>query len=182
MIGDSLSADYGFERGRGWVSLLAERMREHGHDRAVVNAAISGDTTRSGRARLPRALEEQQPSVVIIQLGGNDGLRGLDLGEAQANLAAMIEVSQAAGAQVLLAGVRLPPNYGRPYIEAFAAMYAELAETHQVALVPRILAGVGEREDLMQPDGIHPTADAQPVILDNLWPALIPLLTHSARE
>jgi acyl-CoA thioesterase I len=176
VLGDSLSADYGFDRALGWVSLLETRLLAEDDHRGVVNAAISGDTTRSGRARLPRALESHQPSIVIIQLGGNDGLRGLPVDATRDNLAAMIETSQAAGARVLLVGVRMPPNYGRSYTEAFAAMYADLAADTGVALVPRVLEGVAEFEDLMQSDGIHPTAEAQAVILDNIWSGLDQLL------
>lgn len=179
VVGDSLSADYGFDRGRGWVSLLEKRLREQDHDRTVINAAISGDTTRSGRARLPQALSEHEPAIVIIQLGGNDGLRGLPIEEAQSNLDAMIGAAREADAQVILVGVRMPPNYGRRYTEAFAQMYQTLAEQHDIALVPRVLDGVAEREALMQSDGIHPTAEAQPIILDNIWPALHPLLSSA---
>ncbi|MCP1727990.1 acyl-CoA thioesterase-1 [Natronospira proteinivora] len=177
VIGDSLSADYGFDRGSGWVSLLEDRLREQDHDRMVINAAISGDTTRSGRARLPEALSEYEPAIVIIQLGGNDGLRGLPIEEARSNLDTMIETALAAEARVILVGVRMPPNYGRRYTEAFAQMYQDLAEHHDIVLVPRVLEGVAEREDLMQSDGIHPTAEAQPIILDNIWSALKGLLT-----
>lgn len=176
VLGDSLSADYGFDRALGWVSLLETRLLAEDDPRGVVNAAISGDTTRSGRARLPAALDSHRPSIVIIQLGGNDGLRGLPVDETRDNLEAMIRASRASGAQVLLVGVRMPPNYGRRYTEAFAAMYRELAADTGVALVPRVLEGVAEFEHLMQPDGIHPTAEAQPVILDNIWSGLQPLL------
>ncbi|MDQ2070220.1 arylesterase [Natronospira bacteriovora] len=176
VIGDSLSADYGFDRAQGWVNLLEARLDERGESRGVVNAAISGDTTRSGRARIAAALERHEPSLVIIQLGGNDGLRGLPVEETAANLRQMIAASQAAGARVLLVGVRMPPNYGRRFTEAFADMYRTVAADTGVVLVPRILEGVAERENLMQADGIHPTAEAQPLILDNLWPAIEGLL------
>lgn len=176
VLGDSLSADYGFDRSRGWVQLLEQRLQAEDDHRGVVNAAISGDTTRSGQARLPRALESHEPSIVIIQLGGNDGLRGLPVEETRDNLRAMIESSQAAGARVLLVGVRMPPNYGSRYTEAFAGMYRELAASTGVALVPRILEGVAEYEHLMQADRIHPTAEAQPVIFDNIWSGLEDLL------
>jgi len=179
VIGDSLSADYGFDRDLGWVTLLEQKLQEEGYRYRVVNAAISGDTTRSGRSRLPEALKQHEPEIVIIQLGGNDGLRGLPIEEAKGNLAGMIEASKATDAQVLLAGVRMPPNYGRHYTEAFAAMYQDLSDEHDIVLVPRILAGVGEREELMQEDGIHPTAEAQPKILDNIWTELSALLSPS---
>lgn len=176
MLGDSLSAEYGFDRARGWVALLRERLESRDDSRGVINASVSGDTTRGGLARLPGALESHDPSVVIIQLGGNDGLRGLPLEEVRANLREMIRLSREAGAQVLLAGVRLPPNYGPAYTEAFASAFATVARETGVALVPRILAGVAERSELMQDDGIHPTVEAQPVILDNIWSGLEPLL------
>lgn len=176
VLGDSLSADYGFDQDQGWVALLRERLASRDKSREVINAAVSGDTTRSGRARLPNALEAHEPAIVILQLGGNDGLRGLPLDEVRDNFAAMIRASREAGARVLLVGVRMPPNYGRRYTEAFADMYHSLADEHDVALVPRILAGVAERESMMQDDRIHPTAEAQPVILDNVWNGLSPLL------
>lgn len=176
MLGDSLSAEYGFDRARGWVALLRERLESRDDTRGVINASVSGDTTRGGLARLPGALESHEPSVVIIQLGGNDGLRGLPLEEVRANLREMIRLSREAGAQVLLAGVRLPPNYGPAYTEAFASAFATVARETDAELVPRILAGVAERAELMQDDGIHPTAEAQPVILDNIWAGLEPLI------
>jgi len=172
VVGDSLSAEYGFDRGLGWTRLLETRLLAAGDARGVVNAAISGDTTRSGRARLPDALETHQPSIVIIQLGGNDGLRGLPIDETRRNLAMMIDAARDAQARVVLVGVRMPPNYGRRFTQAFADMYQSLSEEKGVVLVPRVLEGVAEFEGLMQDDGIHPTAEAQPIMLDNIWPAL----------
>ena len=176
VVGDSLSAEYGLARGTGWVQLLADRLRASASDYTVVNASISGDTTSGGRARLPALLTEHQPKVVVIELGGNDALRGLSLTAMKGNLAAMIQASQAADAKVLLVGLRIPPNYGRDYTERFSATYDALAREYKTALVPLIFDGFGESTDWFQADRIHPSARAQPRMLDNVWPHLVPLL------
>ncbi|HJX57326.1 MAG TPA: arylesterase [Thiobacillus sp.] len=176
VVGDSLSAGYGIEMRNGWVTLLQQRLIKKGYPHAVVNASISGDTTAGGRARLPAALDRHRPRIVILELGGNDGLRGLSLRETRANLDAMIQAAQSAGAQVLLVGIHLPPNYGPEFTRQFHAIYSELARAHDTALVPFLLEGVALAPGLMQPDGIHPRAAAQPRLLDNVWPHLEPLL------
>jgi len=176
VFGDSLSSAYGIAERRGWVALLEERLKRDKLAWGVVNASISGETTSGGRSRLARALEEHRPAVVVIELGGNDGLRGLPIAEMKKNLAAMIEQSQKAGARVLLVGTRMPPNYGPDYTRAFDSAYAELAKRHRAALVPYLFEGFGEKIELFQPDRIHPTEAAQPLMLQNVWPALRPLL------
>jgi acyl-CoA thioesterase-1 len=182
VVGDSLSAEYGLARGTGWVQLLADRLRASGSDYRVVNVSISGETTSGGRSRLPALLKQHQPKIVVLELGANDGLRGLPLNVMKDNLGAMIRQSQAAGAKVLLVGVRVPPNYGRDYTERFAATYAALAREHKAALVPFLLEGFAEQLDLFQPDRIHPSAQAQPRMLDNVWPALQPLVSGKPKR
>lgn len=179
VLGDSLSAAYGIDREAGWVALLAERLHRQGYAARVVNASITGNTTRAGLARLPAALKRYHPDILIVELGGNDGLRGIPLQETRRNLARIIEIAQGRGICVLLLGVRLPPNYGPVFTERFQAMYRHLAQRYDVPLVPRLLEGVATNPALMQPDGIHPTAAAQPLLLANVWPKLKPLL-HSA--
>lgn len=176
VVGDSISAAFGLDTRQGWVSLLEKRLAEQGFEHRVVNASISGDTSAGGAARLPRLLAEHQPDLVIIELGGNDGLRGLPPAQLQQNLAAMVEASRDSGARVLLLGMLLPPNYGARYTTAFAEVFSRLAEEQQIPLVPFFLEGVGGVPEMMQADGIHPTAQAQPVLLENLWPTLKPLL------
>ncbi len=176
VVGDSLSAGYGIELRDSWVALLQQRLTRQGYPHKVVNASISGDTTAGGRARLPDALKRQRPQIVILELGGNDGLRGLPLRETRANLDAMIKAAQAAGARVLLVGIHLPPNYGPDYAGKFHAIYHDLARAHNTALLPFLLDGVALTPGLMQTDGIHPRAAAQPRLLGNVWPALEPLL------
>ncbi|MBC9250607.1 arylesterase [Pseudomonas alcaligenes] len=176
VVGDSISAAFGLDTRQGWVSLLEKRLAEGGLAYQVVNASISGDTSSGGLARLPALLAEHRPQVVIIELGGNDGLRGQAPGQLQQNLASMIEQSRAAGAQVLLLGMRLPPNYGTRYTQAFAEVYSTLARDKQVALVPFFMEGVGGVDGMIQSDGIHPSAAAQTRLLDNAWPLLQPLL------
>ncbi|WP_058558069.1 arylesterase [Thiohalocapsa sp. ML1] len=180
VLGDSLSAAFGTALDQGWVSLLKARIAEAGLPHTVVNASISGDTTAGGLSRLPALLKEHRPAVVVIELGANDGLRGFPPKQIAAVLTALVEQSQQAGARVLLAGVRLPPNYGSGYAEQFQALYLEVAQATGAALVPRLLAGVSDRRELMQPDGLHPTAAAQPKMLDNVWPGLLPLLKATA--
>ncbi len=176
VLGDSISAGHGVAVADGWVGRLRERLDGAGYPHRIVNASVGGDTTSGGRARLPDALERHAPDVVVIQLGGNDGLRGQPTRAMRANLEAMVGRARAAGARVLLLGIRLPPNYGRAYIERFIAVYRDVARSTEAALVPRVLEGVGERRELMQSDGIHPNAAGHARILDNVWPALEPLL------
>lgn len=176
MLGDSLSAEYGLARGSGWVNLLQNRLRSEKPGATVINASISGDTTSGGAARLPALLKKYQPAILIIELGGNDGLRGLSLAATETNLRTMIKVGQSAKAKVLLLGMRLPPNYGAAYTENFYALYGKLARETKAALVPFFLEGVAERDELFQADRIHPAAAAHPIMLDNVWPALKPLL------
>ena len=169
VLGDSLSAAYGMERSESWPSLLQERLVENGHSYRVFNSSIVGDTTESGLSRLPRLLEQLHPTIVIIELGGNDGLRGLPLEVTRNNLQSMIDQSKAAGARVILAGIQLPPNYGKTYTEGFGAMYPTLAQQSEAGLIPFLLEGVALNPSLMMEDGIHPTAQAQPLVLDNVW-------------
>jgi acyl-CoA thioesterase I len=176
IVGDSISAGFGLDTRLGWVSLLEQRLEREGHDDRVVNASISGDTSAGGQARLPALLTEHKPDVVIVELGGNDGLRGQLPAQLQQNLAAMIDAAKTAGAKVLLLGMQLPPNYGVRYTEAFARVYTQLADEKQIALVPFFLEGVGGHPELMQADGLHPAAAGQKRLLDNVWPALKPLL------
>jgi acyl-CoA thioesterase-1 len=179
VVGDSLSASYGLSVERGWVNLLQRRLNARYEGWTVVNASISGDTTAGARARLPQALERHQPDIVILALGGNDGLRGLSLTRMKANLGAMIETARAHGARVLLVGVQLPPNYGPQYTRRFEAVYRELARQRGVTLMPSLVEDVGTRPELMQGDGIHPNASAQPLIMEQVWEHLKPLLGKS---
>lgn len=176
VLGDSLSAGYGLAPGQGWVALLERRLNEQGYEYRVVNASVSGETTGGGLQRLPRALALHHPAIVIIQLGANDGLRGLPVDELRANLEHMIDLGRRAGARAVLAGIRIPSNYGPRYTEGFFAVYGELARSRDVALVPFMLEGIALRDDLFLEDRIHPNAAAQPTLLDNVWPALEPLL------
>lgn len=176
VLGDSLSAAYGIRLEQGWVSLLQDRLKAKGYGHRVVNASSSGETTGGALARLPRALEKHRPAIVIVELGGNDGLRGLPITEIRANFESLIRLSRGSGAHVLLIGMRIPPNYGPRYAEGFARMYVELAKKYKVPLVPFFMEKVALRSDLMQSDGLHPTAAAQPLLLDTVWPALRPLL------
>ena len=176
VVGDSLSAGYGLGPNQSWPSLLEKRLREQRLDYSVVNASISGDTTAGGRSRIGAALDQAHPAVVIVALGGNDGLRGLPVATLRDNLNAMLGAARARKARIVLVGMKLPPNYGIDYTRAFEQSYAELARRHKVALVPFLLEGVAERRELFQPDNIHPTAEAQPIILDNVWKVLKPLL------
>jgi acyl-CoA thioesterase-1 len=178
VVGDSLSAGYGLKVEQGWVTLLQRRLDAEGYGYRTVNASVSGETTGGGLARLPRALDRHRPAIVVIALGGNDGLRGLPIPELRGNLEAMIRQSRAAGAKVVLAGMRIPTNYGPQYTEKFFAVYGDLAKAEKVSLVPFFLEGIALRDDLFQDDGIHPNAEAQPILLANLWPALKPLLVR----
>jgi acyl-CoA thioesterase-1 len=181
VLGDSISAGYGIQIEEGWVALLQGRLREQGYGYQVVNASVSGETTAGGLARLPRALRLHEPRIVIIELGGNDGLRGLPLAMIRKNLERMIVASRSAGALVLLVGVRMPVNYGAQYTAGFHANYQDLAKRYRTPLVPFILEGVALDQRLMQADGIHPTAAAQRQLLDNVWPVLRPLLGASKK-
>ena len=179
VLGDSLSAEYGLARGQGWVALLEQQLAREKLGWQVINASISGDTTSGGRSRLPALLKAHKPRVVILELGGNDALRGLPLAMTQSNLAAMASAAKAAGARVLIAGMAVPPNYGRAYSEGFAALFGTVAQAQGAALVPFLLAGVADgpkAEEMFQPDRIHPKAAAQPTMLANVWPVLRPLL------
>ena len=176
VLGDSISAAYGIAPDQGWVALLAQRLRDEGYPHGVVNASISGDTTAGGLARLDGLLQREQPAVLIIELGGNDGLRGLPIKGMRENLARMVARATASGSRVLLAGMRIPPNYGPRYSELFHTTFRQLSVSEQVGLVPFLLDGIADVRHLMQADNIHPTAEAQPLILDNLWPQLVPLL------
>ena len=176
VVGDSLSAAYGIPRHRGWVALLEERLKREQPDYIVVNASISGDTTDSARARLKPLLQRYRPAVVVLELGGNDGLRGMPVAQTKANLAASIRESKQAGARVLLVGMRLPPNYGEDYASGFAAMFRELAKAHRIALVPFLLQDFADKPEFFLPDRIHPAEAAQPLMLERVWPRLQPLL------
>lgn len=176
VVGDSISAAFGLETSEGWVHLLQKRLDEAGHEYRVVNASISGDTSAGGRSRLPTLLDEHQPGIVVLELGGNDGLRGQAPAQMKQNLADMVEKSRQAGADVLLLGMRLPPNLGQRYTTAFANSFDSLAEEKALPYVPFFLEGVGGVPGMMQRDGVHPVAAAQQRLLDNIWPVLEPLL------
>ncbi len=179
VVGDSLSAEYGLKRGSGWVALLEARLAQKKIAASVVNASISGDTTSGGRSRLPQLLRLHRPAVVVLELGGNDALRGLPLDTSRDNLAQMARSAKAAGAKVLVLGMQVPPNYGRQYSDQFFAVFGNVAKTEGTSLVPFMLKGVADgpqAAELFQPDRIHPNAAAHPIILDNVWPALEPLL------
>ncbi|NMQ20672.1 arylesterase [Candidatus Competibacter phosphatis] len=176
VLGDSLSAGYGIPVEKGWVSLLQRRLVERGFPYRVVNASISGDTTSGGLSRLPAALELHRPAIVVLELGANDGLRGQPPMAMSRNLSQMIERSQQAGARVLLAEMRIPPNYGPLYAQKFQATFGELAQHYAIPLIPFLLDGVAGNPALIQDDGLHPRAEAQPQILDNVWAVLEPTL------
>jgi acyl-CoA thioesterase I len=185
VVGDSLSAEYGLARGTGWASLLEQRLAREKINARVVNASISGDTTSGGRSRLPALLAQHKPALVILELGGNDALRGLPLPMTQDNLATMARTSKAAGAKVLVAGMQMPPNYGRKYSEDFAAMFGAVAKSEGAALVPFLLKGVADvadsEEKMFQADRIHPKESAHPIILGNVWPVLLPLIRSGGK-
>ena len=184
VVGDSLSAEYGIARGSGWVALLEQRLAREKFAARVINASVSGDTTSGGRSRLPALLAQHKPTHVLIELGGNDALRGLPLASTRDNLAAMARTAKAAGARVVLIGMQVPPNYGRAYAEEFARSFATAAKAEGAALVPFLLKGVADVPDserLFQPDRIHPKEAAHPIMLDNVWPVLVPLLPDARR-
>ena len=179
VVGDSLSAEYGLKRGSGWVALLEQRLAQDKRTVTVVNASISGDTTSGGRARLPALLEQHRPGIVVIELGGNDALRGFALEVTRMNLDAMVQSAQAAGAKVLLVGMEVPPNYGANYTRQFAQTYRDISKQRKTALVPFLLKDIADAPDAakwFQADRIHPNESAHPLILDNVWPALKGLL------
>ena len=176
IVGDSVSAGYGLATGEGWVDLLAKKIAAEKLRYRVVNASISGDTTAGGRARLPALLSQHKPAIVVIELGGNDALRGGRLASTRDNLDAMVAAAQATRARVLVIGMEVPPNYGPAYAREFRELFVTVAKAHKVPLVPSFFAGFGEDLALFQADRIHPTAQAQPRLLDNVWPQLSPLL------
>jgi acyl-CoA thioesterase-1 len=180
VFGDSISAGYGLPRvEQGWVALLQAKLKQQGYGYDVVNASVSGETTEGGLARLPRALSLHHPQIVILELGGNDGLRALPIPDMRSDLSRMMDLSTAGGARVLLLGMRIPPNYGAAYTAQFQQVYADLAQARHVATVPFLLDGIALNADLMQADGIHPNPAGQPRLLENVWPALMPLLKQS---
>ena len=176
VLGDSLSSGYGLDGAPSWVALLERRLDEQGYEYEVVNASIAGDTSAGGLSRLPRLLERHAPTIVVIELGGNDGLRGQPVASLRRNLESMLSLVRASGAQAILAGIQSPPNYGPQYTQQFAGIYPELAEAFDVALVEFFMDGVALERDLMQADRIHPNAAGQAVLLDNIWPLLHALL------
>ena len=178
VLGDSLSAGYGIKSGSGWVNLLDQRLNTEGYDYRVINASVSGETTAGGRARLPALLKTHQPTVVIIELGANDGLRGLPILQLRSNLKAMILAAQSAKAKVLLVGMQIPPNYGDLYTNQFTSSFTDLANTHRVKFVPFFLEKVALDSSLLQSDNLHPNERAQPLLLNTLWPQLKLLLSH----
>lgn len=180
VLGDSLSAEYGLRRGTGWVARVATRLRGIQPPWALVNASISGETTSGGRSRIDALLSRHEPQIVVVELGGNDALRGLDLRSTEANLDAIVSASTKAKARVLLLGMQVPPNYGAAYADAFAAIYPRVAERHGAALVPFFLEAIIGDTGYFQPDRIHPSEEAQPLLFDTVWPALEPLLRASA--
>ncbi len=176
ILGDSLSAGYGLKAEQNWVNILQQRLNQQYPDYKIINASISGDTTANGLNRLPAALKLSQPKIIIIELGANDGLRGLPLGYAKNNLEKIIKASQQQTSQILLLGMKIPPNYGKKYTQAFAEVFPQLAEQYELALAPFMLEGVSGHPKYIQTDGLHPNAQAQALILDNIWPYLQPLL------
>jgi acyl-CoA thioesterase-1 len=179
VFGDSLSAALGLRPEQGWVELLARRLQSQGYGYEVVNASVSGETSSGGLQRLPRALELHRPLIVVLELGANDGLRGLPVEAMRTNLAQMVRLSQAAGARVLLVGIRIPPNYGQRYGEQFAGAFPAVAQANHLPLVPFLLEDVALNPALMQEDGMHPSAAGEPIVLENVWPHLKPLLNKN---
>jgi acyl-CoA thioesterase-1 len=178
VLGDSLSAGYGIKADSGWVNLLDQRLKTEGYDYRIINASISGETTAGGKARLPALLKTHQPSIVILELGANDGLRGLPLLQLRSNLKTMIQAAQAAKAKVLLVGMQIPPNYGPLYARQFASSFSDLADTHNLKLVPFFLEQVALDSSLLQADNLHPNERAQPILLNTVWPQLKTLLSR----
>ncbi|MGC1388161.1 MAG: arylesterase [Steroidobacteraceae bacterium] len=183
VFGDSISAGYGLPRvEQGWVALLQTRLKDQGYGYQVVNASVSGETTEGGLARLPRALNLHHPVIVVLELGGNDGLRALPAGQMRDNLSRMAGLAEAAGAKVALLGMRMPPNYGPQYAAQFSQAFSDVARDQKLPFVAFVLAGIATSPGLMQPDGIHPNEAGQPQLLDNVWPALKPLLTRASER
>jgi acyl-CoA thioesterase-1 len=182
VFGDSISAGYGIRVNQGWVALLQAKLTREGYGYQVINASISGETTAGGLARLPRALALHHPQVVVLELGGNDGLRALPIAQMRDNLRQMCALARAAGARVLLLGMRIPPNYGPDYTEQFRKVYADLARADKLPLVPFLLDNIALNPDLMQADGFHPNTQGQPKLLDNVWPELEGLLRQGVRN
>lgn len=180
VLGDSLSAAHGMSEQQGWVHLLQERLDENGYPHTVVNASVSGDTTRDALSRLDSTIERHRPDIAIVELGGNDGLRAFSIDTIESNLSLILKTLRENGAKIVLAGMRMPPNYGPAYTQAFEALYPRLADAFQAALIPFFMEEVATNQDLMQDDGIHPNAAAQPLLLDNVWPVLEPLLDQEA--
>ncbi|GGK05661.1 arylesterase [Pseudomonas matsuisoli] len=178
VVGDSISAGFGLNTDQGWVTLLKDRLTAEKSTYAVVNASISGDTSAGGLSRLPTLLTKHTPEVVVIELGGNDGLRGMPIAQLKQNLSRMVRLSLEANSKVLILGIRLPPNYGQRYTTAFAGVFPKVAQEFEVPVVPFLLEGAGGVASMMQADGIHPNAQAQPTILENVWPTLEPMLTE----
>ena len=176
VFGDSLSASYGIEEEEGWVNLLDQRIKEEGLPFRVINGSVSGETSTGGVERLPGMLSAYRPEVVILELGGNDGLRGLPLEVLTNNLNKMVDMIHETGSSAILAGIQIPPNYGPRYTVPFKELFYEIAETKQIGFIPFLIAGIPQQPDLMQDDGIHPKAEAQALILNNVWPHLLPLI------
>lgn len=174
VTGDSLSAEYGIARGTGWVALLSNRLKQEGSSWEIMNASISGETTAGGLTRLPKLLAQKKPKLVIIELGANDALRGLPLIETEKNIRTMVDLSKKSGAEVLLIGMRIPPNYGQEYTQQFAGLFVRIAKSQQIALLPFLLEGVAQRNELFQADRIHPNEAAQTIMFQNVWTALAP--------
>lgn len=179
VLGDSLSAEYGLARGEGWVNLMQKKLAAEKNSATIINASISGETSSGGKSRLPSLLAKHQPSVVVIELGANDALRGLSLTATQDNLRTMIHNAKDAKAKVLLVGMQIPPNYGGDYTKQFTALFPKLAQENKTALVPFMLQGVAEKTELFQADRIHPSAEAHPLIFNNIWPKIKPLLSNA---
>jgi acyl-CoA thioesterase-1 len=177
VVGDSLSAGYGIDIKQGWVTLLEQRLKTQGYGYRVVNASVSGETSVGARGRLQKLLELHRPGVMILEIGANDGLRGLPIAQTKDNLAAMLTQAKATGARVVVAGMQMPPNYGAKYTQEFAAVFVDVTKEHRQTLIPFFLDGVALDMQLVQADGLHPTAAAQPRLLDNVWKPLQPLLT-----
>lgn len=176
IVGDSISAGYGVDVSKGWVKLLEQRLVDNHFDYQVVNASVSGDVTSNGVARLPALLEKYQPDIVVIEMGGNDGLRGTPPKIIQQNLTEMVVLAKQQQAKVLLIGIQLPPNYGPQYLERFMAVYPAVAKEQQVAWLDSIVKNTGGKPELMQADGVHPNEQGQPIMLDDVWGELLPLL------
>ena len=182
VYGDSLSAAYGIPQNAGWVALLGERLKERKLDYTVVNASISGETSAGGAARIGAVLAQSRPAIVILELGANDGLRGLPVGQMKADLAKIVRAAKRQGAQVLVLGMRLPPNYGQEYTRAFHAAFREIAREEGAALVPFLLDGIADKRESFQPDNLHLVAEVQPLVLENVWRRLAPMLREKPRQ